>query len=121
MPIDSTNLQTTITPGADSLWMVSGNIDLWTATAGVNQDVAIFVSGGIYGTGTLVAWKESGGYAGTFSPNAAFVHTVLPLSGGMTYTMTLEWKANKATGGTIYASAGNGPYSPTRLTVQPMG
>ncbi len=49
VPIDSTNLQTTVTPAADSFWMLSGNIDLWTATAGVNQDVAIFVSGGIYG------------------------------------------------------------------------
>ena len=120
-PVDSTNLQTTVTPAADSLWMLSGNIDLWTATATVNQDVAIFVSGGAYGTGTMVAWKESGGFAGTFSPNAAFVHTVLPLAGGTTYTITLEWKANKSTGGTIYAAAGGGPYSPTRLTAQSMG
>jgi streptogramin lyase len=122
MPIDSTNLQTTVTPTADSQWMLSGNVDLWTSTVGVNQDVGIFVSGGLYGTGTLVAWKESGGYAGTFSPNAAFVHTILPLAGGMTYTITLEWKANKVTGGTIYAAAGGGPiYSPTRLTAQSMG
>jgi len=91
-------------------------------SAGVNQDVGIFVSGGAYGTGTLVAWKESGGYAGTFSPNAAFVHTVLSLAGGTTYTVTLEWKANKNTAGTIYAAAGGGPtYSPTRLTAQSMG
>jgi len=121
MPIDSTNLQTTVTPTADSQWMISGNVDLWTATAGVNQDVGIFVSGGAYGTGTLVSWKESGGFAGTFSPNAAFVHTVLPLQGGMTYTVTLEWKANKATSGTIYVGAGGPTYSPTRLTVQSLG
>lgn len=85
-----------------------------TATATVKKDVGIFVSGGTYGNGTPVAWKESGGFAGTFSPNAAFVHTVLPLQGGMTYTVTLEWKANKATSGAIYGAAGGGPvYSPT--------
>ena len=80
------------------------------------------VSGGAYGTGgQVVAWKESGGFAGTFSPNAAFVQTVLPLAGSTTYTIRLVWKANHATSGTIYAAAGAGPppyFSPTRLTVQ---
>jgi hypothetical protein len=91
---------------------------LWTANAGVNQDLGIFVSGGAFGSGKLVAWKESGGNAGIFSPNAAFVQTVLPLAAG-TYTVALEWKANHATNGTIFAAAGLGPvYSPTRLTAQ---
>jgi hypothetical protein len=117
-PIDSTNLKLTVIPAASSLYVLSANADLWTATAGVNQDVAIFISGGAYGTGTLVAWKESGGFAGTFSPNAAFVQTVVPLAMGVSYTITLEWKANKSTGGVIYAAAGNGPYSPTRVTAQ---
>jgi hypothetical protein len=120
-PIDATGLKLTFTTASPSLWILSANADLWTATAGVNQDIGIFVSGGAYGTGTLVAWKESGGFAGTFSPNAAFVQTVIPLAMGPTYTITLEWKANKATGGTIYAAAGGGPapnYSPTRITAQ---
>jgi hypothetical protein len=40
----------------------------------------------------------------------------------MTYTVTLEWKANKLTNGTIYVGAGGAPtYSPTRLTAQSMG
>ncbi len=120
-PIDATGLKLTFTTASPSLWILSANADLWTATAGVNQDIGIFVSGGAYGTGTLVAWKESGGFAGTFSPNAAFVQTVIPLAMGPTYTITLEWKANKATGGTIYAAAGGGPApnsSPTRITAQ---
>jgi hypothetical protein len=118
-PIDSTGLQLTVSPTAPSLWVLSANADLWTSTVGVNQDLGIFISGGAYGSGMLVAWKESGGFAGTFSPNAAFVQTVLPLAMNVTYTITLEWKANKATSGTIYAAAGGaGNYSPTRLTAQ---
>jgi hypothetical protein len=121
-PIDSTNLKLTVTPTANSLYVLGANADLWTATAGVNQDIGIFISGGAYGTtGTLVAWKESGGFAGTFSPNAAFVQTVLPLAMGINYTITLEWKANIATSGVIYAAAGGaGNYSPTRITAQLM-
>jgi hypothetical protein len=119
--IDSTNLKLTVVPTANSLYVLSANADLWTATAGVNQDMGIFISGGAYGSGVLVAWKESGGFAGTFSPNAAFVQTVLPLAMGVTYTITLEWKANIATSGVIYAAAGGaGNYSPTRITAQLM-
>jgi hypothetical protein len=118
-PIDSTNLKLTITPSAASLYILSGNADLWTATAGINQDLGIMISGGAFGTGTLVAWKESGGFAGTFSPNAAFVQTVLPLAATTTYTVTLVWKANHATAATIFVAAGLGPlFSPTRLTAQ---
>jgi hypothetical protein len=120
-PIDSTGLQIMVTPTATSVWVLSANGDLFTATAGINQDLGIFISGGVYGTGTLVAWKESGGYGGVFSPNAAFVQTVMPLASGTTYTITLEWKANRATSGTIYVAAGSGPapnYSPTRITAQ---
>jgi hypothetical protein len=121
MPIDSTNLKLSVVPTANSLYVLSANADLWTANPGINQDIGIFISGGAFGTGTLVAWKESGGYGGTFSPNAAFVETVLPLANGVTYTVTLQWKANKASTGTIYAAAGAGPapnYSPTRITAQ---
>ncbi len=118
-PIDSTGLQISVIPTATSVWVLSANADLWTSTVGTNQDLGIFISGGAYGSGTLVAWKESGGYGGTFSPNAAFVQTVIPLAMGTTYTITLEWKANKATSGTIYAAAGGGPvFSPTRITAQ---
>jgi hypothetical protein len=120
-PIDSTNLKLTVIASANSLYVLTANADLWTSTVGVNQDIGIFISGGAFGTGTLVAWKESGGYGGTYSPNAAFVQTVIPLAMG-TYTITLEWKANKATTGTIWAAAGNGSapnfYSPTRITAQ---
>jgi hypothetical protein len=121
-PIDSTGLQITVSPTAPSLWVLSANADLWTSTVGVNQDLGIFISGGAYGSGTLVGWKESGGYGGTFSPNAAFVQTLLPLAMSTTYTITLEWKANKATTGAIYAGAGGaGNYSPSRITAQLLG
>ena len=93
--------------------IVSGNADLWTVNAGVNQDIGISVDG------TAPAWKESGGNAGTFSPNAAFVQTVVPLTAGVAHTFQLQWKTNHVTSGTIVAGAGLGPiFSPTRLSVQ---
>jgi plastocyanin len=113
--LDATNLSVSLTPGANATALISGNADLWTATAGYNQDIAIDVNG------SIAAWKESGGFAGTFSPNAAFVQTILPMSAGTTYSVKLKWKANKpASGATIYAGAGpiGSSYSPTRLTLR---
>jgi hypothetical protein len=111
----------TLTPGSDGTALLSANSDLWTYNAGYNQDIGILVSGGVYPTtsGQPEAWKESGGFAGTFSPNAAFVQTAIPVTHGVTYTITVEWKTNvDATGAKI--SAGAGPigtdYSPTRIS-----
>ena len=105
--------------------VLSANADLWTANAGYNQDLGIAVSGGAYPTiaGQPEAWKESGGFAGTFSPNAAYVQTVITLAPGVTYTATLVWKANKPDPGTIFIGAGPiaSTYSPTHLTAQLMG
>src|SRR5438445_13897367 len=103
--------------------MVVAGSDPWTSAAGYNQDLGIIVSGGAYGAGTLVAWKESGGFAGTYSPNAAYVTTDLHLQGGNTYTAWVVWKANRAAPGTIWASAGpiGGQYSPTTLTAELLG
>ena len=118
--IDGTLLQWTLAPGSNASYMISGGADLWTAAAGFNQDVGIMVSGGAYGAGTLVAWKESGGFAGTFSPNAAFVTTDLHLRGGNTYTVWLVWKANRHAPSSSAIWAGAGPisssFSPTTLT-----
>jgi outer membrane protein assembly factor BamB len=96
---------------------ISGNSDLWTSNLGFNQDIGINLSGGTYSG--IVAWKESGGRAGTFSPNAAFAQPALPVVGGQPYTAKLQWKANKAGSSTIYAGAGpiGGNYSPTTLSV----
>jgi hypothetical protein len=118
-PLDATNLTLTIATTAASPYILSANADLWTANAGVNQDLGIMVSGGAFGSGgKLVAWKESGG-AATFSPNAAYVQTVIPLAATTTYMVTLVWKANHATTGTIYVGAGGGPFfSMTRVTAQ---
>src|SRR6266566_4878974 len=110
--MDATNLKLTITPSFDCVALLTANADLWTAVAGLNQDIGIAVNGAIAG------WKESGGFAGTFSPNAAFVQTVVAMAAGTLYTIKIQWKTNKAAAAnaTIFAGAGNGPYSPTRLT-----
>ena len=120
VPMDATNLKTTLSPGANSTAVLGANVDLFTANAGVNQDIAIFVSdnGGAF---NLVAWKESGGFAGTFSPNAAFVRATYPMTGGHTYIFRLEWKSNtNAPGTTLYGGAGpiSAQFSPTSIIAQ---
>ena len=113
--LDATSLILNIRPAANSTAILSANADLWTANAGYNQDLGIMVDG------TVVAWKESGGYNGTFSPNAAFVHGVTPLAAGITHVIKLVWKSNRNDTGTIFAGAGGAaPFSPTRLTVELM-
>jgi hypothetical protein len=120
--IDATNLSVSFTPPADSFAVLSGNADLWTANAGYNQDIGVAVNGDVYPSapGQPEAWKESGGFAGTFSPNAAYVQTVIPVVATKTYTVKLVWKANKPDPGTLFAGAGPiaGAFSPTRLMVQ---
>jgi hypothetical protein len=111
-------LSVPFTAPSDGSIVMTGNADLWTSTAGFNQDIGIFVS--VNGAPSqLVAWKESGGLAGAFSPNAAFVMGVLPVTSGGSYVATLEWKANKAGSSTIWAGAGpiRGKYSPTSLNL----
>ena len=119
--VDAANLKLSITPPGDCLAILSGNADLWTTTAGFNQDLGIAVSSAL---GTYapdrVGWKESGAVIGTYSPNAAYVQTAFPVVASTTYTVKLQWKSNRAQNtSTIYAGAGAGPaYSPTRLTAQ---
>jgi hypothetical protein len=112
-PMDAA-LTTTLNPSANSTALLGANADLFTDTSGYNQDIGLFVS--VDGTTpTLVAWKESGGFAGTYSPNAAYVKEIYPMTGGHTYNFSLYWKTNKnAPGVTIYASAGNGTSFPGR-------
>ena len=116
--IDGTNLATTVAPAVNSTAILGGNVDLFTNTSGFNQDIGIFVSDN-GGADSLVAWKESGGFAGTFSPNAAFVQSVYAMTAGHSYVFKLKWKTNvsEAAGVIIYAAAGGGaPFSPTRIT-----
>jgi hypothetical protein len=116
--IDPAQLRLTCLPSAGQSVLVTANADLWTANAGYNQDIAIFVSDN-GGGDQLLAWKESGGFAGTFSPNAAYVQQLFNMTSGHTYVFKLKWKTNKpATGATIYAGAGSGPYSPTSLVAE---
>jgi len=119
--MDATRLAISITPLFNCYAIFTANADLWTAVAGFNQDIGVFVSGGAYGAGQIVGWKESGGRSGTFSPNAAFLETVAPLVRGITYTVKLQWKTNQPSSSsvTIFAAAGLGPvFSPTRLSAQ---
>src|ERR1035437_2895922 len=109
-------LATSVTPASNGIAIVGGNADLWTDTAGNNQDIGIFVTDN-GGAAQLIAWKESGGFAGTFSPNAAFVQDKFPVLSGHTYVFTLRWKTNRSDPSTIYAGAGSNPYSPTSLAV----
>jgi hypothetical protein len=113
-------LNVTVTPGADTNSILGANADLFTAKSGYNQGFGIFVSVD-GGADQLLAWKESGGFAGTFSPNAAFAQTAYQMSFGHTYVFKLKWKTNKnALGASIFAGAGpiGGLYSPTRLIVE---
>ena len=119
--MDAANLKLTITLTFECQAVLSASADLWTSFAGLNQDIGISVSGGVYPTtaGQPEGWKESGGFAGTFSPNAAGVQAIVPLAAGIAYTVKIVWKTNKpASGHTIAAGAGpiSGKFSPTRLT-----
>src|SRR4029077_20886604 len=116
--IDAAKLQVTCTPTANQSLLLTNNADLFTGTAGVNQDLGIFVSDN-GSADQLLAWKESGGFAGTFSPNAAYVQDLFNMTNGHSYVFKLKWKTNKnAAGATIYAGAGSGPYSPTSLIAE---
>ena len=114
------NLRLTIVPPVAETAIVSINIDLWTTQAGYNQDVGIFmIDNG--SADQLLAWEESGGNAGTFSPNAASVAAAYHLNAGTAYRFKLKWKASQAApGATIYAGAGTAGtgFSPTTLIAQ---
>lgn len=116
-PLGGSELTTTVTPAVNSLASITASVDLWTQQAGYNQDVGIRVVP-VAGPES-VAWKESGGSAGTFSPNAAAVMATVPMTAGQTYTVSLLWKANRLSPkATIMAGAGSSPsFSPTRLAV----
>ena len=121
--MDATNLMLSITPAFNCQAILTANADLWTANAGYNQDIGISVSGGAYPTvsGQPEGWKESGGFAGTFSPNAAYLQVVVRLVAATAYTIKVQWKTNKSASGVkIHAGAGpiNDKFSPTRLTAQ---
>jgi hypothetical protein len=114
-----------IMPSVSSRVVLGGNADLFTDTAGFNQDIGILIRGGAFGvSGQLLAWKESGGFNGTFSPNAAFVQATAAVTGGQTYSAQLVWKTNRPapSGSSIFAGAGPLPgtsgYSPTSLTAE---
>src|SRR5438270_290698 len=122
--MDGANLSLGFTPAADGFAEFGVNSDLWTEKSGFNQDIGVTVLGGTtpkYPTsaGQPEGWKESGGFAGTRSPNAAFVNLVIPVAGSTSYTIKLVWKANKPDSAGIFAAAGpRAPFSPTGLTIE---
>ena len=87
--------------------VLASNADLFTKGIGYNRDVAIFVRDN-GGADQLVAWKESGGYAGIYAPNAAFVHFVYSVAAGHGYDFRVKWKTHKPEPASviIYAAAG---------------
>ena len=109
-----------ITPAFNCLAVLTINADLYTGTAGVNQDMGIWIDQANSTTfpQNIVAWKESGGTAAN-SPNAAFLETVFPMTRGVTYNVHGKWKANKSTTGTIRAGAGPFPLSAGLTHVSP--
>ena len=118
--LDAANLQLNVTPTAASTALVGANADLWTANSGYGEDLGIFVSAG-GGADQLLAWEESGGSAGTLSPNAAYVGAAYHLNAGTPYRFKLKWKASQAaSGATIYAGAGTAGtgFSPTSVVAQ---
>jgi hypothetical protein len=118
-PIDATHLSLTVPQATGCQAEIGGNADLWTFNAGFNQDIGIQVTPA-GGSPYVAAWKESGGFAGTFSPNAAFVQAVIPLSGATSYSITLVWKTNKAMPSSDHiavAAGSTGAFSPTTLTL----
>ena len=113
----------TFQPTFNCIARCTANADLWTDVAGYNQDLGIFIQSGLFSNppGTMISWKESGGFAGTFSPNAVYVDGIQAgLVAGTLYQVALYWKANRSMpSGKLWCGAGNGPeYSPTRLIVQ---
>lgn len=121
------DLVLTITPQFDCYALLRGYASLYTDTAGVNQDIGIYVTPSSVPQ-NIVAWAESGA-GGANSPNAAFVEGIFPMTRGQAYNVRLKWKANKAQPGTSVIRSGAGPFptsagltsvSPTRLTVMLM-
>lgn len=108
-----------VTPAADSTATLFASADLASSVPGFNPDLGIFVSGGSYGSGQVVTWTEDGAPSAN-SPSVAFVHGVLPLQKGVTYTIKLQWKAGTQGSGSLFAGAGSPGtgYSPTWLTAQ---
>ena len=114
--MDAANLSVTFTPPANSWAVISGNADLWTSSAGFNQDLGVAVTGGVYPTtaGQPEAWKESGGGA-VFSPNAAMVQRVIPVLAATASTPKLQWKASRSDPG----ACDRGAQDPLQATTRP--
>ncbi|HKV29389.1 MAG TPA: hypothetical protein VJT14_00050, partial [Candidatus Dormibacteraeota bacterium] len=106
----------------DCVMILGANSDLWTVSNGFNQDLAIVQ---VTGTGPndqqVLAWKESGGYAGAFSPNAAYVEAVVQISANVQYNFALRWKQNRPGTNSIHAGAGPWPKPPAFGEHSPTG
>jgi fibronectin type III domain protein len=113
--VDPQHLALTYRAPAAGTVIVTGNADLWTPTAGYNQDLGLAVNG------SIAAWKESGGLAGGSSPSAVQVQAAIPVTAGAQYAIDMRWKTDRnAPGVTIYAGAAatTGQFSPTSLNIR---
>jgi hypothetical protein len=118
--LDSTTLTVVGSATSTCAATVSANADLWTEHRGDNQDIAVLVTPSGTGIPGVAAWRESGGRAAAYSPNAAFLETTVLLTPGTRYSIQLRWKATASDGaGAIEAAAGSqGAFSPTALMLQ---
>jgi hypothetical protein len=79
--------------------LCTANFDRGVSAFGVNYGVlanAVAEADATPFPGHIVAWKESGGFAGTYSPNAAFVQTVFHMMAGTTYTSSCSGRPTTA-------------------------
>jgi hypothetical protein len=90
------DLVLSITPLFNCYAFISGNASLYTDTAGVNQDIGIFI-GPSSAAQEIVAWAESGGTS-VNSPNAAYVQAVFPMTRGTTYDVLEAGRSEPAPG-----------------------
>jgi hypothetical protein len=114
--MDPIRLSATLTPRSDVTANLSGMAALWTRNARSGVDLGIGVSGGSYGSGRLVARVSTGAIAA--SPGLTLVHGAAALKKGVTYTVRLAWKMDRADVGTIEAGVTPSNKAGTRLTLE---
>jgi RHS repeat-associated protein len=115
VPMDPDKLVLTVTPTVDSTAVLSAFSDVESSTT-LNTDIGIEIDN----TGSPIAWKEGGEYTGS-SPDPVYVQAPYPMTHGVTYVITLVWKARTPQADGTFLEAGDpvppdGPlFSPTTL------
>jgi hypothetical protein len=95
--IDGSNhLTVTITPTADSMAVITGNSDLWTANSGLNPGHPASSSAAARSApAEIVGWKESGGFALHLLTERGGDPAVVPMTASTGYTVKLNGKPTR--------------------------